>query len=152
MTVHKYFHPVCKVSLYVQPIEYITLIMFLCGRYCLIPKHALYLVRLEIQRKTSKTIFIFFICGRQVCIEEIFVMLTTFLPYTCLTEPVYNFEEGRMAAVSHTGEMLTATHLHFWRIAKPIFLKQLFNSESCPKFPNVSLLSPAWNPSSPTCP
>ena len=63
MTVHKYFHPVCKVSLYIQPIEYITLIIFLCGKYCLIPKHALYLVRLEIQRKTTKTIFIFVFVG-----------------------------------------------------------------------------------------
>lgn len=37
--------------------------MFWCGKYCLIPKQALYLVRLEIQRKTSQTIFIFLFVG-----------------------------------------------------------------------------------------
>ena len=62
--------------------------------------------------KNKSDNFHFFICGRQVCIEEIFVMLTTFLSYAGFTEPLYNFAEGRMAAVSHTGEMLTATHLH----------------------------------------
>ena len=63
MIVRRYSHPVGKVSLYIQPIEYITFIMFWCGKYCLIPKQALYLVRLEIQRKTSQTIFIFLFVG-----------------------------------------------------------------------------------------
>lgn len=67
-------------------------------------------------------------------------MLTTFLPYTCLTEPVYSFEEGEWL-LCLTLEKCSATHLHFWTIAKPVLLKQLFNSESCSQhFPFVSCL------------
>lgn len=53
-------------------------------------------------------------------------MPTTFLSYTCLTEPVCNFEEGKMTSVSNAGEKLSATHLPSYKIARPIFLKHNF--------------------------
>lgn len=71
--------------------------------------------------KNKQDNFHFLTSGSQVCIEEIFVMPTTFL--SCLTEPVYNFEERRMTAMYNAGEILSATRLPSYKIAKPIFLK-----------------------------
>lgn len=140
MIVHKYFHPVCKVSLYIQPIWYVTLIMFLCGNCCLLPKHALYMVKQELQRKTSKTIFIFLLVGVKSALKKYLSCLPHFC-YILVSEPVYNFEGRRMAAVYNVGEEFSATHLLSYSIIRPNFPKYNFNSESCSKFPTLPFFS-----------
>lgn len=110
--------------------------MFLCGKCCLLPKHALYLVKQELQRKTSKTIFIFLLVGVKSALKKYLSCLPHFC-YILVSEPVYNFEGRRMAAVYNVGEVFSATHLLSYSIIRPNFPKYNFNSESCSKFPTL---------------
>lgn len=70
--------------------------------------------------------FHFLTSGSPVCIEEIFVMPTTFLSFTCLTGPLYNYKERRMTVVYNAGEILSASRLPSYKIARPVFLKHNF--------------------------